>query len=99
MICSPRASVSLLGKEVPSVSSFAIGAKLALEGRCKDSVVAEPELFLRIQAKGEPVDDFLSATGGGLGNWRERFPSRYERPERSLPSCNTGQGYSSDMQM
>ena len=88
--------MSLPGKEARSALPFATGSKLALEGRCKDSVVTEPELFLRIQSKGEPVDDFLSVTGGGPGDWPECFLSRCERLDRSLSSCKAYQGWSSD---
>ena len=76
-------------KVLPSVSSLAVDAKLAFDGRCKEIVVTEPELFLRIQSNGEVADAFLSVTFGGPGDWLDCLLSPCERPERSFPSYNT----------
>ncbi len=74
--------------EVPSVSSLAVDAKLALDGRCNEIVVTEPELFLLIHSRGELVDAFRSVTIGGPGDLLDCLLSLWERPERSFPSYN-----------
>ncbi len=92
MIWSPRASVSRLVKEIPSGSSLPIGAKLALGGRCEERVAMNPELFVRIKAEGEPVDDFLSLRIGRVGDLLDCFLSPRGRLDRNFPSYETCKG-------